>query len=393
MGIYFDNAPTTFIDNDVLDVMLPYLTKKCGNPNSIHSFGREAAAAVARAREDIAGVLNAKADEIYFTAGGTEADNWAIKGVAYANRENGNHIITTQVEHHAVLEACAFLKKQGYKITYLPVDKSGRVNVRDIEKAITAKTILISVMAANNEIGTLMPVEEIGKLAKERKIYFHSDCVQAAGAIDLNVIKMNVDIISLSAHKFYGPKGAGALYIRNGVKIDSLIHGGNQERARRGGTTNTAAVVGMAKALTNAFDDREKNNKKILAMREYFIDKVQASIDNVYLNGDRQGRLPNNINFSFEFIEGEALLYSLDLDGIAASSGSACSAGSLEPSHVLLATGIPIELARSSVRFTLGKHNTYKEIDKTVDRLKVIVARLRRMSPLFLEVKTQDYKV
>lgn len=383
MKVYLDNAATTALDKDVLDAMIPYFTEIYGNASSIHTFGRDAAKAVTRAREIVAEAINAKPNEIYFTSGGSESDNWAIKGTAETLIKRGNHIISTVVEHPAVIETLEQLKKQGIEITYVPVDKDGRVSVKDIENAITDKTILITVMAANNEVGSIQPISEIGALAKARGVLFHTDAVQAMGSIDIDVNAMNIDMLSMSAHKFHGPKGIGVLYVRNGVRPARLIAGGHQERKMRAGTTNTPGIVGLAAALLKAVKNRTENNEKILALREYFIDRVQNEIPYSYLNGGRENRLPGNANFSFEFIEGESILFNLDLAGIAVSSGSACAAGSLEPSYVLLSLGIKEELAHSSIRFTIGRDNTKEEIDYTVEELKRTVSFLRTLSPLF----------
>ncbi|MDR1906305.1 MAG: cysteine desulfurase, partial [Clostridiales bacterium] len=359
--------------------------------SSKHWFGREAEKAVNAARVKIAELVGAKPNEIYFTSGGTEADNWAIKGIAGAYQTNGKHIITSAVEHHAVLETCEALEKKGFEVTYVPVKKDGILDLDAFEKAIRPDTILVSIMYANNEVGSIMPITELVEIVKRknRRIHFHSDCVQAAGVLDIDVNKLGVDLMSVSAHKFYGPKGIGFLYVKNGVKLEKLLTGGNQERKMRGGTTNVPLIVGAAKAFELACAEREKNNLKISALRDYFTDKVLSEIDNVYFNGGRQNRLPNNANLSFEFIEGESLLFSLDLEGVAASSGSACSSGSLDPSHVLLALGVDIALAHGSLRFSFGKDNTKKEIDDAVESLKRSVKRLRDMSPLFYQLPSK----
>jgi len=391
--IYMDHAATTFVKEEVLQEMLPFFTEKYGNASSIYALGRESKKAIEEAREKVAEVFNCDAREIFFTGSGTEADNWAIKGVAYANRSRGNHIITTTIEHHAVLHTCQYLEKEGFEVTYLPVDEYGMVSVEQLKEAITDKTILISVMFANNEIGTIQPIEEIGKIAKERGIYFHTDAVQAVGNIDIDVKKYNIDLLSLSAHKFYGPKGIGALYVRKGVKMNNFIQGGAQERGRRAGTENVAGIVGLAKALELATKDIDSHNKKLIALRDRLINEVLEKIPYTRLNGHPKKRLPGNVNFSFEFIEGESLLLMLDMKGIAASSGSACTSGSLDPSHVLLAIGLPHEIAHGSLRLSLGDDNTEEDIDYVLEVLPKIVNRLREMSPLYEEVKRGEKNV
>ncbi len=385
--IYLDHAATTYTKPEVLEEMLPYFTKAYGNPSSVHSFGREARRALDKARKRTAEALKADPVEIYFTSGGSEADNWAIKGVALANKNKGDHIITTSIEHPAVLDTCRYLEKEGFKVTYLPVDQYGMVSVKDVEKAITDKTILISVMMANNEIGTIQPIKEIGQIAKEHKVYFHTDAVQAIGSIPIDVNDLNVDLLSLSAHKFYGPNGVGALYIRKGVKIGPYIHGGAQERNKRAGTENLAGIIGLGKAIELAVENMEMNNKKLIGMRDRLIKEIMSKVEYTRLNGHPEKRLPGNVNLSFEFIEGEALLLSLDLKGIAGSSGSACTSGSLDPSHVLLAIGLSHEIAHGSLRLTLGDDNTDQEIDYVIEVLPEIVNRLREMSPLFAQDK------
>jgi len=388
-----DHAATTFVKEEVLQEMLPFFTEKYGNASSIYALGRESKKAIEEAREKVAEVFNCDAREIFFTGSGTEADNWAIKGVAYANRSRGNHIITTTIEHHAVLHTCQYLEKEGFEVTYLPVDEYGMVSVEQLKEAITDKTILISVMFANNEIGTIQPIEEIGKIAKERGIYFHTDAVQAVGNIDIDVKKYNIDLLSFSAHKFYGPKGIGALYVRKGVKMNNFIQGGAQERGRRAGTENVAGIVGLAKALELATKDIDSHNKKLIALRDRLINEVLEKIPYTRLNGHPKKRLPGNVNFSFEFIEGESLLLMLDMKGIAASSGSACTSGSLDPSHVLLAIGLPHEIAHGSLRLSLGDDNTEEDIDYVLEVLPKIVNRLREMSPLYEEVKRGEKNV
>ena len=385
--IYLDHAATTYTKPEVLEEMLPYFTKIYGNPSSIHSFGREARKALDFARERTAKALNAETDEIFFTAGGSESDNWAIKGAALANQKKGNHIITTSIEHHAVFHTCNYLERNGFEVTYLPVDEYGLVTPEQVRDAITDKTILITIMTANNEIGTIQPIKEIGTIARERNIVFHTDAVQAIGSVPIDVKDMNIDMLSLSAHKFYGPKGVGALYMRKGVKTQQFIHGGAQERNRRAGTENLPGIVGLGKAIEMATQDIPGHNAKLTALRDRLINQILSTVDNTRLNGHPTKRLPGNVNFSFEFIEGESLLLSLDLKGIAGSSGSACTSGSLDPSHVLLAIGLPHEIAHGSLRLTLGDGNTDADIDYVLEVLPQIVQRLREMSPLFNQEK------
>ncbi len=380
--VYLDNAATTAVSPAVLEAMLPYFTQCFGNASSIHSTGRDARRAVDAARRQVAAAIGAQPQEIYFTAGGSESDNWAIKGAAFAKKAKGNHIITSAIEHHAVLHTCQWLEKQGFEVTYLPVDEFGRVSVADVEKAITDKTILITIMTANNEIGTIQPIAEIGKLAREKGILFHTDAVQAIGAIPVDVNAMNVDMLSMSGHKFHGPKGIGALYIRKGVKIDQFMHGGAQERNQRAGTENLAGIVGMGKAIELAVAGLEENAARMSAMRDKLINTILATIPDTRLNGHPTERLPNNVNISFRYIEGEALLLRLDLAGIAGSSGSACTSGSLDPSHVLLAIGLPHEIAHGSLRLSLGTDSTEADVDYVLDKLPGIVQTLRDMSPL-----------
>ena len=380
--IYLDNAATTAVDPVVLETMLPYFTEIFGNPSSIHSTGRDAHRAVDAARKQIAAAINAQPNEIYFTAGGSESDNWAIKGIAFAKREKGNHIITSSIEHHAVLHTCQWLEKQGFEVTYLPVDEYGQVRIEDVEAAITDKTILITIMAANNEIGTLQPIAEIGKLAKEKGVTFHTDAVQAVGAIPIDVQAMNIDLLSMSGHKFHGPKGLGVLYIRKGVRIDNFMHGGAQERSKRAGTENLAAIVGMGKAIELATQNLEANAAHMTRLRDKLIGGILERIPDVRLNGHPTNRLPNNCNVSVRYIEGEALLLRLDLAGVAGSSGSACTSGSLDPSHVLLAIGLPHEIAHGSLRLSLSHTTTEDEIDYVLDTLPGIVKSLRDMSVL-----------
>ena len=380
--IYMDNAATTAVAPQVLEAMLPYFTEVYGNPSSIHGTGRDARRVVDAARRQVANAIGALPQEIYFTAGGSESDNWAIKGAAFARQAKGNHIITSAIEHHAVLHTCQWLEKRGFEVTYLPVDEFGRVSVQDVENAITDKTILISIMAANNEIGTLQPIAEIGKLAKEKKILFHTDAVQAVGAIPIDVNELNVDMLSMSAHKFHGPKGIGALYIRKGVRVDGFMHGGAQERGQRAGTENLPGIVGMGKAIELATANLAENAARETRLRDRLIDGIMAAIPDIRLNGHRTERLPNNVNISFRYVEGEALLLRLDLAGIAGSSGSACTSGSLDPSHVLLAIGLPHEIAHGSLRLTLGTDSTESDVDAVLTELPKIVKLLRDMSPL-----------
>ena len=388
--IYMDNAATTQVKKEVLDEMLPYFTEKYGNPSSVYSLGSMSRRAVEDAREKVANAIGAEKREIYFTGGGSEADNWVVRGVAYGNLSKGNHIITTKVEHHALLHTCEYLEKKGFELTYLDVDEYGLINLEDLKKAINDKTILISIMFANNEIGTIQPIKEIGEIAKENKIFFHTDAVQAMGNIRIDVNELNIDLLSMSAHKFYGPKGVGALYIRQGVKIDPLISGGAQERNRRAGTENVPAIVGMGRAIELAYENLEEHNNRLIKMRDSLIEKIRANIDHVRLNGHPTKRLPGNVNMCFQFIEGESLLLSLDLEGVAGSSGSACTSGSLDPSHVLLAIGLPHEIAHGSLRLSLGDFNTEDELDYVVEKLVKIVARLRSMSPLYEKFKEEN---
>ena len=381
--IYMDHSATTYVRKEVVTAMIPYFTEHFGNPSSIYGIARESKRAVDAARAQVAKALGADPEEIYFTSGGSESDNWALKGVAYANRKRGNHIITTQIEHHAVLHTCQFLEKGGFDVTYLPVDKYGLVDPAALEAAITDKTILVSIMYANNEIGTIEPIAELGAIARARKVYFHTDAVQAIGNVPIDVKAQNIDMLSLSAHKFYGPKGVGALYIRKGVRIENLIHGGGQERKRRAGTENLAGIVGMGKAIELATADIAGHNEKIRAMRDRLIKTVLAEIPHTRLNGHPEKRLPGNFNVSFEFIEGESMLLWLDDEGICASTGSACTSGSLEPSHVLLTTGVPVEVSHGSLRLTLGDANTEQDVDTVLAVLPKVVSRLRAMSPLY----------
>ena len=381
--IYLDNAATTRTAPEVVDAMLPYFTENYGNPSSIYGFASANKEVIARQRETIADVLGAKANEIYFTAGGTESDNWALTATAEAYGAKGKHIITSRIEHHAVLHTCAYLEKRGYEVTYLDVDENGLVDPRKVEEAIRPDTILISIMAANNEIGTIQPIREIGEIAHAHGVLFHTDAVQAFAQIPINVDECHIDMLSASGHKLNGPKGIGLLYIRKGVKIRSFIHGGAQERKRRAGTENVPGIAGLGKAVELAVATMEERAAKETELRDYAISRIEKEIPYCRLNGDRVKRLPNNINFNFRFIEGESMLIKLDFKGICASSGSACTSGSLDPSHVLLAIGLPHEIAHGSLRMTLGADTTKEDIDYTVDCLKEIVEEIRSMSPLY----------
>lgn len=381
--IYLDNAATTKTAPEVVKAMLPYFSEHYGNPSSIYSLGTESKKAVSGVRESIAKSLGAATNEIYFTAGGSEADNWAIKATAEAYAQKGKHIITSAIEHHAVLHTCEYLGKRGFEVTYVGVDENGILKLDELEKAIRPDTILISVMFANNEIGTIQPIKEIGRIAKEHGILFHTDAVQAYGQLPINVDEYQIDMLSASAHKLNGPKGIGFLYIRKGLKTRSFIHGGAQERSRRAGTENVPGIVGLGAASERAFARMEEKTKKEIELRDYLIRRIEEEVPYCRLNGDRTRRLPNNVNFSFRFVEGESLLIMLDMRGICASSGSACTSGSLDPSHVLLAIGLPHEIAHGSLRLTLSEENTKEELDTTVEAIKEIVARLREMSPLY----------
>ena len=381
--IYMDNAATTALCPEALSAMLPCFGEIYGNASSIHTTGREARKKLEEARKTVAACLNAMPQEIYFTSGGTESDNWAIKGAAFGNRHKGNHIITTQIEHHAVLHTCEWLEKQGFKVTYLPVDEYGLVDPKAVEEAITDETILISVMAANNEIGTIQPIPQIGRIARAHKVLFHCDAVQAVGAIPVDVQDWQVDMLSLSGHKFHGPKGIGALYIRTGAKVDIFMHGGAQERGRRATTENVPAAVGMAAALQRAVENQEETGMRLIAMRDRLIKGILDAIPYSRLNGHPLQRLPGNVNVSIQYIEGEALLLRLDLAGISASSGSACTSGSLDPSHVLLAIGLPHEVAHGSLRLSLSDTNTEQDVDEVLSVLPSIVETLRSMSPMY----------
>ncbi len=382
--VYLDNAATTKMKDSVLSAMMPYFFENFGNASSTYTTpGQAARTALTEARKTIAQCIGATEREVYFTGGGSEADNWAIKGVMLKNKKKGSHIITTTIEHHAVLHTCEFLEKQGYKVTYVPVDEYGMVSVSDIENAITDETVLVSVMFANNEIGTINPIAEIGKLCREKGVYFHTDAVQAAGAVKIDVEEMNIDLLSMSAHKFHGPKGVGALYVRKGVQLENLIHGGAQEGGKRATTENVAGVVGMAKALSEACANMEEKTAKITELRDYLIKTVLETVPYTRLNGHPEKRLPNNTSFCFKYIEGESLLLSLDMQGYVVSSGSACTSGSLDPSHVLLGIGLPHEIAHGSLRASLSEFTTQEEIDSFIKALAPIVQRLRDMSPLY----------
>ena len=381
--IYLDNAATTRVRPEVVEAMLPYFTELYGNPSSVYEFASPAKQAITAARETIAGALGAKPQEIYFTGGGSESDNWALKATAEAYQAKGKHIITTKIEHHAILHTCEYLEKHGFEVTYLDVDEFGTVKLDELRKAIRPDTILISVMFANNEIGTIQPVKEIGAIAKEHGILFHTDAVQAFGHEPIDVDELNIDMLSASGHKLNGPKGVGFLYIRTGVKIRSFIHGGAQERKRRGDTGNVPGIVGLGKATEIAMANLEENKEKEAKLRDYLIGRVLKEVPFTRLNGHPAERLSNNANFAFQFIEGESLLIMLDMDGICGSSGSACTSGSLDPSHVLLAIGLPHEIAHGSLRLTLSETNTKEEMDFVVESIKRIVERLRSMSPLY----------
>ncbi len=381
--VYMDHSATTYTKKEVLEAMIPYFSEHFGNPSSIYRIAEDSKKAIDAARAQVAKAIGAQQDEIYFTSGGSESDNWALKGVAFANRKKGNHIITSAIEHHAVLHSCRYLEKEGFTVTCLPVDRFGMIDPAALEKAITEKTILISIMFANNEIGTIEPIAELGAIARSHKIYFHTDAVQVIGNVRVDVKTQNIDLLSLSAHKFYGPKGVGALYIKKGVKIENLIHGGGQERKRRAGTENTAGIVGLGSAIERATEDIEGHNLRIRRMRDRLLQGILAKIPDVRINGHPEKRLPGNINVSFAGIEGESMLLWLDDEGICASTGSACTSGSLEPSHVLLATGLPVEISHGSLRLTLGDMNTELDVDFVLEVLPKVVSRLRDMSPLY----------
>ena len=381
--VYLDNAATTALSPGVLEAMMPYFTQHYGNPSSVHAFGREAKQGLDKARDQVAKALHCDPSEVIFTGCGTESDNTVLLGVAQRYGNKGKHIITTNVEHHAILHTCEYLEKQGYSVTYLPVDQDGLVTAEQVAAAIRPDTILVSIMFANNEVGTIMPIQEIGAVCKEKGVLFHTDAVQAVGHIPVDVQAMHIDMLSLSAHKFHGPKGVGALYCRKGIRLPSYIMGGAQEKGRRAGTENVAGIVGLGAAIQLATEQLEENRAKMTALRDRLMTGIQARISEVKLNGHPTNRLPNNVNFSFKYIEGESILLMLDMNGIAASSGSACTSGSLDPSHVLLALGLPHETAHGSVRLTLGDETTEEDIDYTIDVLEKTVARLRAMSPLY----------
>lgn len=388
MKVYMDNNATTSLNPQVLEEMLPYYKEIYGNPSSkFYDVGRKAETALYELRERVAKQLNAKPNEVYFTASGCEADNWAIKGVAFANKAKGNHIITTKIEHHAILSACEFLEKHGFSVTYLDVDEFGKVTPEQVRDAITDSTILVSIMTANNEIGTIEPIAEIAKVCREKKVIFHTDAVQAIGHMKIDVEELGVDMLSLSAHKFHGPKGVGALFIRNGVRIDNLIHGGGQERGKRAATENLAGIAGLTKALELTNEDLDKKIEKMKNLRDKLISGIMENVPYCRLNGPQDDtRLCNNANFSFRYIEGESILMMLDMYGIAASSGSACASGSLDPSHVLLAIGLPHEIAHGSLRLSVGEETTEEEVNYVIEKIPPIIERLRMMSPLYEEV-------
>lgn len=389
--IYLDNAATTKTAPEAVEAMLPYFTENYGNASSIYGLGAESKKAITKSRENIAKSLNADPSEIYFTAGGSESDNWAIVATAEAYANKGKHIITSKIEHHAVLHTCQYLEKKGYEVTYIDVDENGVLKLDELKKAIRPDTILISIMFANNEIGTIQPVKEIGEIARENGILFHTDAVQAYAHVPIDVNELHIDMLSASGHKLNGPKGIGFLYIRKGVKIRSFVHGGAQERSRRAGTENVPGIVGLGVAVERAFAGLDERSKKEIELRDHLISRFEKEVPYCRLNGDRVRRLPNNVNFSFQYIEGESMLIMLDMKGICASSGSACTSGSLDPSHVLLAIGLPHEIAHGSLRLTLSEENTIEEMDYVVDSVKEIVDRLRQMSPLYEDfIKSQS---
>ncbi len=382
--VYLDNAATTPVKKEVLDTMLPYFTEHYGNPSSIHFFGREVRKPIEEARGNIANLLGAAVNEIYFTAGGSESDNWAIKGAAFKLINKGKHIITTKIEHHAVLHTCEYLEKNhGFEVTYLDVNEEGLIDIDNFKKSIREDTILASIMFANNEIGTVQPIKEIGAICKEKNIVFHTDAVQAIGNIKIDVKELNIDMLSLSGHKIYGPKGIGALYVKNGIRLDNLVHGGAQERKKRAGTENVPGIVGLGKACELANQNFEKHTQHLTTLRDRLIEGVLKAIPHTIVTGSRENRLPGTASFCFKFIEGEALLLSLDLVGIAGSSGSACTSGSLDPSHVLMALGLTHEVAHGSLRLSLSDFTTKEEIDYVIEKLPPIIERLRNMSPLY----------
>jgi cysteine desulfurase len=381
--IYLDHAATTYVRKDVLDAMLPYFTEKFGNPSSLYDLAHESKKAIDLARLQVATAIGATPEEIYFTGGGSEADNLAIKGIARANKNKGNHIITSKIEHMAVLQTCKYLEREGFEVTYLDVDEYGIINLEQLKQSIKPTTILISIMFANNEIGTIQPIKEIGEIAKANNIYFHTDAVQAIGNVNINVQALNTDLLSLAAHKFYGPKGVGALYVRKGIKFDPVIHGGHQEKNKRAGTENVPGIVGLGKAIEIASKNVDEYNKKLIELRDKYIKMIMERVPFARLNGHPSMRLPGNANISFEAVEGESLLLLLSSNGICASSGSACTSGSLDPSHVLLAIGLPHEIAHGSLRVTFGEDNTLEDVDFVVEKVASIVERLRAMSPLW----------
>jgi len=388
--VYMDYSATTFVKPEVLEEMLPFFTEKFGNPSSFYEISRVTARAIDEARGKIAKGLNCESNELYITAGGSESDNWAIKGIASAYKNKGNHIITTKIEHHAVLHTCEYLEKEGYKVTYLDVDSEGFINIEDLKNAITNETILVSIMFINNEIGTIQPIKEIGEICKERGVLFHTDAVQAVGHVPIDVKALNIDLLSMAGHKIYGPKGIGALYIRKGVKIHNLIHGGGQERARRAGTENIAGIVGLGKAMEIATSNIEEHASKLITLRDRLIEGL-LKVPHSRLNGPKgdnfDNRSPGNVNICFDFIEGESILLSLDFEGVCASSGSACTSGSLDPSHVLLAIGLPHEIAHGSLRLSLGDGSTEEEVEYVLKVVPPIIERLRNMSPLWDDFK------
>lgn len=383
--VYMDHSATTATDPEVVQAMLPWYSQSYGNPSSIYRLAGISRTAIDEARAKVATAIGAKPDEIFFTSGGTESDNWALIGTAFSHKGKGNHIITTAIEHHAILHTCEYLTKQGFDITYLPVDEYGQVRMEDLKAAITDRTILVSVMFANNEIGTIEPISKIGKFCREKGILFHTDAVQAIGNVPINVATMNIDLLSLSGHKFYGPKGTGALYIRKGVRIDSFLHGGAQEKRKRAGTENVPGIVGLGAAIEKVVQDQDLKTSRVRDLRNRLLERILTEIPNCRLNGHKIERLPGNINICFEFIEGESLLLLLDHAGIAASTGSACSSGSLEPSHVLMAIGVPIEIAHGSLRLTLGNENTEDDIIYVSEEIKKAVEKLRSISPLYAD--------
>ncbi len=384
-NVYLDYSATTPVKEEVLKEMIPYFTEKFGNPSSLYDKGLEAKAAVDHAREQLASLINADPKEIYFTAGGTEADNWSLMGVADKLKDKGNHIITTKIEHHAILHSCEFLEKHGYEVTYLGIDENGRISLEELENAITDKTILISVMMVNNEIGTVQPIKEIGKIAKAHKIIFHTDAVQALGNVPIDVKDMGIDLMSMSSHKIYGPKGEGALFMRKGLRISNYIHGGAQENSKRAGTENLTGIVGFGKAAELARINFDKHVQHCSELRNYLVDRILKEIPDTQLNGTMEGRHPGNANITFKFIEGESILLLLNQFGISVSTGSACSSKSLEPSHVLVALGVPVEMIHGTVRFTVGDFTTKEDIDYVIEKLKIIVEKLRALSPINAE--------